>query len=94
MSAGDRRICARGGPDRGRLASSRRDAGFDRHDFGDGARFVEPHAPGPFVDRRNALGGRASDVRNYWESNCLSELARVLVAESPKKSGIVGLKPA
>ena len=36
----------------------RRDAGFDRHDFGDGARFVEPQAPGPFVDRRNALGGR------------------------------------
>ena len=31
---------------------------FDRHDFGDGARFVEPQAPGPFVDRRNALGGR------------------------------------
>src|SRR6516225_9795442 len=36
----------------------RRDAGFDRHDFGDGARFVEPQAPTPFVDRRNALGGR------------------------------------
>jgi hypothetical protein len=36
----------------------RRDPGFDRRDFGDGARFVKPQAPMPFVDRRNALGGR------------------------------------